>query len=53
MRLTPIIKTMEEVFAYIQSQEGDDFARRNTHDKTKIHRVGDRDGDPPKKEFKC
>ena len=38
MRVTPTIQTLEEVFAYIQSQEMDSLTRRNIHEKAnKIH----------------
>ena len=47
MILPPNIQTQEEVYAYIQSHEGDNSTRRNTHDKAKIHRVREGDGDPP------
>ena len=53
MRLTPNIQSLEEIFVYILSQEGYDYARRNTHDKAnKIHRLDEGDGDSPRKEYK-
>ena len=53
MRLTPNIQSLEKIMVYILSQEADDYARKNTHDKAKVNRVGEGDGDPPKKEQKC
>ena len=39
--------------AQLLSQEGDDYACKNTHDKAnKVYRVGVGDGDPPRKEYK-
>ena len=52
-RLTPNIQSLEEIMAYILFQEANDYARRNTHDKVKVNRVGEGDGDPPKKDQKC
>ena len=53
MRLTPNIQSLEEIMTYFLSQEVDDFARRNPHNKSKVNRVGEGDGDPPKKDQKC
>ena len=47
MRLTPNIQSLEKIIVYILSQEADDYARKNTHDKAKVNRVGEGDGDPP------
>ena len=39
MRLTLNIATSDDIFAYIQNQEGDDLARSSIHDRSMIGRL--------------
>ena len=49
MRLEPNINSLDEVGAYIQSQESDYVARKGTQEKaSKVNQVKPQDDDPPK-----
>ena len=59
MRLTPNIKSLEELLAYILSQEGDNMPRKNTQDKIRrVNRAMEKEEESkepsvPKRKHEC
>ena len=60
MRLTPNIQTLDDILAYILSQEADDVPRKSTQEKvrkwayrTKEEEEEEKRPPPPRREYKC
>ena len=58
MKSTPNIQTLDEILAYILSQEAHDVARKSTQEKVRkgVYRTKaeeEEEKEPPKREYKC
>ena len=57
MRITPNITSLDEITAFMLSQEADDVAKRSTQSQTRVNKIEEKDKekeDPPKgRKYKC
>ena len=54
MRLQPNIVSLDEITAYVLSQEADDVAKKSTLSQAnRVNKIDEKDKDPAKKKYKC
>ena len=54
MRLQPNITSLEEITAFVLSQEADDVAKRSTQAQAnRVNRIDEKVGPPKEKKYKC